>query len=46
MAQKLILPINEMRVTAGYKNANYRKELDYTNNGVDVTDKDHKDKRV
>ena len=46
MAQKLILPINKMRVTAGYKNANYRKDFGYTHYGVDVTDKDRKDKRV
>ena len=26
MAQKLILPINKLRITAGYKNPNYRKE--------------------
>ena len=39
MAQKLILGINQSRVTAGYKNANYRKEFGYTHFGVDYTDK-------
>lgn len=42
MAQKLILPINKMRLTAGYKNANYRKEFGYTHYGIDATDKDRK----
>lgn len=37
MAQRLILPINEMRVTAGYKNANYRRQFGYTHYGVDAT---------
>ncbi len=38
MAQKLILPINKLRITAGYKNANYRKEFGYNHYGVDYTD--------
>lgn len=40
MAQKLIAPINRMRITAGYKNANYRNEFGYTHYGVDMTDKE------
>lgn len=27
MAQKLILPINKTRITAGYKNANYKNQF-------------------
>ena len=46
MAQKLILPINATRITAGYKNANYRKEFGYTHYGLDLTDKARSDKRV
>ena len=46
MAQKLILGINQSRVTAGYKNANYRKEFGYTHYGVDYTDKNKKDKTI
>ena len=43
MSQRLILPINRCRITAGYKNANYMKEFGYTHYGVDMTDKDRKD---
>ena len=46
MSQKLIMPINKCRVTAGYKNANYAKEFGYTHYGVDMTDKDRKDYTV
>ena len=46
MAQKLILPINKMRLTAGYKNANYKKQFGYTHYGVDMTDKDRQDLTV
>ena len=42
MAQKLILPINQARITAGYKNANYKKEFGYTHYGIDMTDRDRK----
>ncbi len=38
MAQKLIAPINRMRITAGYKNANYRKQFGYTHYGVERRD--------
>lgn len=41
--QKLILPINCVRLTSGYKNANYKKEFGYTHYGVDMTDKARKD---
>ena len=43
MSQRLILPINKCRITAGYKNTNYAKEFGYTHYGVDMTDKDRKD---
>lgn len=33
--QKLILPINDFKPTAGYKNAKYQKEWGYTHYGVD-----------
>ena len=46
MAQKLILPINKARITAGYKNKNYRNQFGYTHYGVDMTDKSRNDKRV
>ena len=46
MSQKLIMPINKCRVTAGYKNTNYAKEFGYTHYGVDMTDKDRKDYTV
>ena len=46
MSQKLILPINKCRITAGYKNANYLREFGYTHYGVDMTDKDRKDYTV
>lgn len=44
--QKLILPINSMRLTAGYKNSNYRKQFGYTHYGVDMTDKARTDKTI
>lgn len=43
MSQRLILPINKCRITAGYINPNYEKEFGYTHYGVDMTDKDRKD---
>ncbi len=46
MSQKLILPINKARITAGYKNANYRKQFGYAHYGVDMTDQSRKDKTV
>lgn len=46
MSQKLILPINACRVTAGYKNANYKRDFGYTHFGVDYTDQQKKDKTV
>lgn len=33
--QKLILPINDFRPTAGYKNANYKTKYKYTHYGLD-----------
>ena len=46
MAQRLILPINKMRVTAGYKNAKYKQQFGYTHYGVDVTDAKRTDKTI
>lgn len=46
MSQKLISPINQCRITAGFKNANYKKQFGYTHYGVDMTDKDKKDTKV
>lgn len=39
MTQKLILPINQARITSGYKNPNYKKQFGYTHYGIDMTDK-------
>lgn len=46
MTQKLILPINKMRLTAGYKNVNYKKQFGYTHYGVDCTDLTKKDTTI
>lgn len=46
MAQKLILPINATRVTAGYKNSNYKKQFGYTHYGMDLTDQAKSDKTI
>lgn len=37
--QKLILPINECRITSGYKNTQYRKLFGFGHFGQDMTDK-------
>ena len=42
MAQRLILPINNCRITSGYKNSNYKRQFGYTHYGVDMTDKNRK----
>lgn len=42
MAQQLILPINEARITASYKNSNYKKQFGYTHYGIDMTDKNRR----
>lgn len=44
--QKLILPINKARITAGYKNEQYKKEFGFRHFGMDMTDKDRKDYTV
>ena len=46
MAQKLILPINATRVTAGYKNSNYKKQFGYTHYGMDLTDQAKSNKTI
>lgn len=43
MAQRLIMPLNQCRVTAGYLNANYKKQFGWTHFGLDMTDKNRKD---
>lgn len=42
MAQKLIMPINEARITASYKSKNYKKLFGYTHYGIDMTDKNRR----
>ena len=46
MTQKLILPINKTRVTAGYRNEEYRKKFGYVHYGVDWTDQLRADTRL
>ena len=46
MAQKLILPINKCRVTAGYKNANYKRDFGYNHYGADLTDRAKSDRTI
>lgn len=46
MVQKLILPINACRLTATYKSKNYANLFGYRHFGVDMTDKNKKDKNV
>ena len=44
--QLLYMPIHNSRITAGYKNAQYRKEFGFNHYGVDYTDRDRKDTNV
>ncbi|VXB50856.1 Peptidase M23 family protein [Exiguobacterium sp. 8H] len=46
MAEKAILPLNRARLTAGYKNAAYRKRMGFTHYGVDMADLTRKDMSV
>lgn len=46
MAQRLILPINNCRITSGYKNSNYKRQFGYTHYGVDMTDKNRRNLTV
>ena len=46
MSQKLIMPLNVSRITAGMLNANYKKEFGWTHYGLDMTDKNRKDYRI
>lgn len=46
MSQKLILPINQCRVTASYKNPNYQRDFGYRHYGCDFTDLNKKDKTI
>lgn len=41
--QRLLLPIHHTRITAGYKNSNYRKQFGFNHYGCDMTDRDKKD---
>ena len=43
MAQRLIMPLNQCRITAGIYNANYKKQFGWTHFGLDMTDKNRKD---
>ena len=46
MSQRLILPINQCRVTASYKHPNYHREFGYRHYGCDFTDLNKKDKTI
>ena len=46
MSQKLILPINQCRVTASYKHPNYTRDFGYRHYGCDFTDLNKKDKTI
>lgn len=41
--QKLVLPINQCRITSGYKNTQYKREFGFNHYGMDMTDKNRKD---
>lgn len=43
---KAISPINHARVTAGYKNPSYEKEMGFRHYGTDMTDRYRKDLKV
>lgn len=44
--QRLLMPIQHTRITAGYKNSNYRKQFGFTHYGCDMTDKNRSDYSV
>lgn len=44
--QRLLLPIHHTRITAGYKNSNYRKQFGFSHYGCDMTDKNLSDYSV
>ena len=46
MIEKAILPLNNARITAGYKNALYRQEMGFAHFGTDMADVNRKDVSV
>lgn len=46
MTEKAILPLNNARITAGYKNVLYRQEMGFVHFGTDMADVNHKDVSV
>lgn len=46
MVEKAILPLNQARMTAGYKNEAYRKKMGFPHYGVDMADLHRKDRAV
>ena len=46
MTEKAILPINNARITAGYKNALYRQKMGFEHFGIDMADLKRKDTAV
>lgn len=46
MTEKAILPLNNARITAGYKNASYHKALGFKHFGTDMADLKRKDYAV
>lgn len=46
MTEKAILPLNNARITAGYKNALYRQKMGFAHYGTDMADLKRKDTAV
>ena len=46
MTEKAILPLNNARITAGYKNALYRQKMGFAHFGTDMADLNRKDTAV
>ena len=46
MVEKAILPINQTRITAGYKSAEYLKSMGFPHYGIDMTDDNKVQKEV
>ena len=46
MTEKAILPLNNARITAGYKNAAYRQKMGFQHFGTDMADLNRKDTAV
>ncbi|WP_149038989.1 M23 family metallopeptidase, partial [Exiguobacterium sp. SH31] len=43
MNEKAILPLNNTRITAGYKNASYHRAMGFRHFGIDMADLNRKD---